>query len=453
MLYGNFTVTIGQRQEAGYPVSAIADGVGRVSTVLSRPDHHLEPLLARVAELRPGSQDEAILRSTGEAMFRWLMRGDLEMLLRIARDRADRWGRGLRFRLSIDAPEVNAWPWELLYDPERDHRFAITISTLLVRFLDQASHFGGLADQEAHLPLGLILVIPSAPTLDLAHEKSVIQQATSPLGDLLKLRVLDGKVTRPVLSDALLAGHYDIAHFSGHGGYAEGEGYIGLSDTEKGVDWVDGPALSQLLANHPSFKLVVLNACSSGRVDACRAFRGLAPELVRQGIPAVVAMRFPLTDRASATFAREFYRQLCAGENAGQIDVAVTHARNMLAVLLPGDPSWAAPVLYMHSADGAIFALPHEGGQQAGLHSDEQQGHQAALISSLQASMDYDEDWAMADQAELDKWRDVLEQTKLVYRRHLASADAGTQEAAYYGLALIRARLASLERALATVKQ
>jgi hypothetical protein len=449
MLYSNFTVTIAERQQANYPVSAIADGVGRVSTILAGPDRELETLLARAAEISPGNQCETIMRSAGEMLFHWLMRGDLEMLLRVAWDRADRWGRGLRLRLSIDAPEISTWPWELLYDPARDHRFAVAISTLLVRFFDQASHFGSLQDQRARWPLGLILVIPATPDLNQAHERAVIQQATLPLGDLLKLRVLEGRVTRSVLSETLVTGHFDIAHFSGHGGYADGEGYIGLSDVEKGIDWVDGSTLSRLLANHSSFKLVTLNACSTGKTDACRAFRGLAPELVRRGIPAVVAMQHPLADSAAAIFAQEFYRQLCVGEDAGQVDMAVTHARNMLAVLLPGDPSWAAPVLYMHATDGAIFTLPRESAEQARLPALGSRDRLVVLISSLQASMDHDEDWTMADLGELEKWRSTLEQAELAYTRHLATGDHGTQEAAHYGLALIQARLTSLEKAIA----
>ncbi len=445
MLYSNFTITVAQRGEAGYPATAIADGVGRASAVLAHPDAGLMASAARTEKAQEA------LQSTGSALFRWLMSGDLEMLLRIAWDRAVRLGRGLRIRLSFDAPEVSAWPWELLYDAARDHWFAVSISTLLVRYFDQTGHFGALTDQKADLPLSLILVLPATRRLSLASERAVIEQATSSLGDLLKLRVLDGSVTRSTLADALLAGRYDVAHFSGHGGFADGEGYVGLSGTEGGVDWVSGPALSQLLANHPSLKLVVLNACSTGRTDAGQAFRGLAPNLVKRGISAVIAMQNPLTDQAATIFAREFYCQLCAGENAGQADVAVTHARNMLAVLLPDDPSWAAPVLFTHAAAGAVFTRDGELPQQAETYASAARARHAALLRSLQTSMDFDEDWALADQAELERWRGVLRQAELSYQSHLDDARAEARETARYGAALVRGRLTALEEALKEV--
>ena len=83
--------------------------------------------------------------------------------------------------------------------------------------------------------------------------------------------------------------------------------------------------------------MIVLNVCGTTRGDDGRAFQGLAPQLVRSGVPAVVTMQFPITDEAAATFAQEFYKRLCVGEDAGQVDVAVAYGRGMLAALHPGD--------------------------------------------------------------------------------------------------------------------
>ncbi len=53
-----------------------------------------------------------------------------------------------------------------------------------------------------------------------------------------------------------------------------------------------------------SANLVVLNACETAQ----GAWAGLAPALVRADIPAVVAMQWPIEDRAAICFSRSFYR-------------------------------------------------------------------------------------------------------------------------------------------------
>ena len=146
----------------------------------------------------------------------------------------------------------------------------------------------------------------------------------------------------------------------------------------------------------------MLNACDSGQTDDGRAFTGLAPQLVAAGIPAVVAMQFPITDKAAATFAREFYKRLCVGDEAGQVDVAVAYARSMLSVLHPGDRSWAAPVLFTHAPDGVIFSVPPRVRAGGALDPLAQRERLLALTASLQASLQAEDDWKLADRADAE---------------------------------------------------
>jgi len=451
VIYSDFTITITERGAAGYPVFALAQGIGRVNTTLPHPDARLKTLLSQAAELSPDANDQAGLRSAGEAMFGWLFGGPLYAHWRVAFDRANQLGRGLRLRLSIDAPEISAWPWELLHDPLRDHPFGAAISTPLVRYLDQASRFGALAEQEAELPLEMLVVLPKASGLDLGRERALIEEALAPLEGALKIRVLEGIVTRTGLGDALLAAAYDIIHFAGHGGFEGGQSYIVLNRPDGSPDWVDDSTLARFVTNYRSLKLVVSNTCSSGRIDDARAFRGMTPQLLRSGVPAVIAMQYPLTDQMAATFAREFYRQLCLGEHAGQVDVAVTHARNMLAILYPGSPAFAAPVLSTHAPDSVIFSLPQEPAVQAVLDPSSQRARLAMFVSSLQTSADFEEDWALAGADDLEGWRHVFKQAETAYRSHLESPRGDLQKAAQQGLTLVEGRLAALEKALAQV--
>src|SRR6185503_16705930 len=79
---------------------------------------------------------------------------------------------------------------------------------------------------------------------------------------------------------------------------------------------------------------------------------GVATNLVRLGIPAVVAMQFEISDEAAITFSSEFYAALVDGL---PVDAAVAEARK--AMYATSDVEWATPVLYMRSSNGVLFQL------------------------------------------------------------------------------------------------
>ncbi len=451
MRYQDFTLTISAAQEDGYLVTALGDELGRVAALQRAPDAELQARLAAVTAAAEPADAEGELRAAGEALFRWLTAGPIENHLRLAWDRADRSQQGLRLRLSIDARELAAWPWELLHDPERDHAFAVSPDTPVVRYLDQANYFGGLVQQETGLPLNLLHVLPAAPDLDLARERRSLERVAEAMPAILRVSVLDGIVTRSDLADALLMGNYEIIHFSGHGDFSEGRGYVGLNKPDGSVDWVHSGAISRLAINYRSIRLVVLNSCRSGVVDDSRAFQGLAPQMVRYGVPAVTAMQFSIADEAGALFTSEFYKRLCLEEDAGQVDVAAAYARGMLAVLHPRDRSWAAPVVFTHAPDGVIYRLPPHPQAEQALDPVVQRTRLAAFNASLQASSAFAEDWTQADASTLFAWRQTLGQAAEAYRAHTNDPRPELQEAARAGLALVQQRLVDLERSLAAV--
>jgi hypothetical protein len=446
MRYQDFTVTINELQGDGYPVSALVEGIGRVAAVLPAPDNDLLAKLAALADLAPTSDDETVVRAAGEALFNWLVVEPVRTHLRLAWDRAQRDGAGLRLRLSIDAVEVGAWPWEAMHDPERDHTFATSAATPLVRYFDQANHMRGLVEQQAELPLHLLLVLPVMADLDLARERSGVEQVASSFTTNLRVHALDGIVRRTDLADALLTADYDILHFSGHSAVVDGRGYVALNLRDGRPDWIHSGTLAQLALSHKPIKLVVLNVCGTTRGDDGRAFQGLAPQMVRSGVPAVVTMQFPITDEAAATFAQEFYKRLCAGEDAGQVDVAVTYARGMLAALHAGDHSWAAPVLYTHAADGIIYRLPEPPSDQP---AADEAARLQALADSLQGSLEMAEDWSLADPGVLAIWRSTLLRAEADYRDRLADPRPEVQKVARRGLAVTERRLAAIDKVFA----
>jgi hypothetical protein len=447
MRYHDFTLTITAHQDDGYDLAAVGSETGRVSVVLPPPPPELRQALARVAEVLQGGDTEGATRAAGEGLFRWVAPRAIESHLRIAWDRAQCDRAGLRIRLSIDPPEVAAWPWELLRDPERGHVFATSPATLLVRYYDQASTFGSLAQQETGLPLNLLLVLPTTPDLQLEQERRNVEQIVASMPDVLRLHVLDGVITRVDLTDALLVGSYDIVHFSGHGAFVGGRGYVTLNHTDGTLDWIDGPMLSQVAVNYQSTKLVVLNVCSSGRVDDARAFQGLAPQMVKYGLPAAVTMQYPIGDDEAITFAREFYKSLCLGDGAGQVDVAVAYARSMLAILHPQSPAWAAPVLYTHAADGVIYRLTQTAARMT-LDPVMRRAQVGALAKSLDATTELQDDFAEADPVQLFAWRQTLRRAEEAYRARVNDSQPEVRRLAERGLQVVQSRLQALDAAL-----
>ncbi len=104
--------------------------------------------------------------------------------------------------------------------------------------------------------------------------------------------------------------------------------------------------------------LVVLNACET----ASGAWAGLAPTLVRAEIPAVVAMQWPVEDRAATRFSQLFYRALSLG---GTIDECVAEGRLASSAVSSAPGDWGAPVLFLRSASGRLWvndiASPRKG--------------------------------------------------------------------------------------------
>jgi CHAT domain-containing protein len=73
---------------------------------------------------------------------------------------------------------------------------------------------------------------------------------------------------------------------------------------------IAGQVVGQLLHNHRPLRLVVLNACAGARSSPADPFAGTAQSLLQQGLPAVIAMQFEITDEAAITFSHALYAAL-----------------------------------------------------------------------------------------------------------------------------------------------
>jgi hypothetical protein len=103
--------------------------------------------------------------------------------------------------------------------------------------------------------------------------------------------------------------------------------------------------------------VVVLNACQSATEDTSPALMGLAPNLIRAGVPAVVAMQYSIADSSAVHFSRALYEVLAEG---GPLDAAVTEGRKAISAHVSEDSmDWGIPVLFMRSSDGVIWQKEH----------------------------------------------------------------------------------------------
>jgi hypothetical protein len=94
-------------------------------------------------------------------------------------------------------------------------------------------------------------------------------------------------------------GPWHIFHFFGHGGFSEltQEGLIALEDEEGKAYRLYATRLSQLLTDHSSLRLVVLNSCEGAKGNELDIFSSTAAPLIRNGIPAVLAMQYEIPTR------------------------------------------------------------------------------------------------------------------------------------------------------------
>jgi len=310
---------------------------------------------------RPGGKGS---RDFGAEMFEAMFRGNgLEVLaatISQARSMTDQGvDTGVRLRISMnlhDAAmvEVARLPWELM-SRRNDDPLVVSDKTPLVRSFDvlaptDSRPFGGT------LRILVVMSNPKGtPRLDLEAERARIEESWKALN-------VQADFVRPVRADfrRMLAGaDYHVVHFMGHGDFDADKGGVLLmerDDAERSPDPVSGREFAVMIADEP-LRLVYLNACKTGvaglseSADRLHPFAGVASALIKKGVPAVVAMQFPISDRAAINFATTFYERVAQNM---PVDAAVGQARK--ALYADGLSEWVTPVLYLRSRDGVLFA-------------------------------------------------------------------------------------------------
>ncbi len=369
--YLDLDLHVSPRGDSRCEVTAEEPGSGRAgpqplaSHVLDDPGFRAALASVRL-EAEPA--DGATLRTVGNGLFRALFSGDVLNLFAGLVDQRIRPApqTSLRLHLDIDErlPEIAGLPWELLR--WRDAPLATQLQTLLSRRYASLEYGTIRPLTISERPLAL-LVIPGGSGLDTGRERDIVTAALD--RGRISSEVLEGTVTLGGLADALARRPYHILHYIGHGAEARTEdgalrSYLRFNASgATGEEWADHARIQALLSTQSDLRLVVLNACNSAAVSGrnddgdSRGFIGLIPAILRAGIPAALAMQYPIRDAVAVQFADTFYQRLTGGQWAGQVEVAVTLARNACYLHFPNDRGFATPVLFLRARTGRLFDI------------------------------------------------------------------------------------------------
>lgn len=368
MEYKDFNIRISNKRDNGYDVS-VDSPQGSANEHIILP-FDIEETLGRIRQIGGSVRGDATREATfeseevptpnelGKELYDALFSGAIgKMYQRSYAALSDNPEVGLRIKLhlNLDDPGVSALaqiPWEFAYESDTMEYLTLSRQTPIVRFIEVQRK----PTQHA-LPVMLrILVVMSSPngvaSLDLEKERKLIEQSWAGESNV-EVDFLEHPTPDTLLS-AVVAKQYHVLHYMGHGAYdpKTGAGALILEDENQNAVMLDAQTLGTVLRDAPSIRLVFLNACDTARTDEDQPFSGVANRLVMAGVPAVLAMQFPITDKAAIDFARVFYPRLVEGY---PVDEATAQGRKAILAGRSGTIEWGTPVLYLRMPDGRLF--------------------------------------------------------------------------------------------------
>lgn len=293
--------------------------------------------------------------SFGVQLFEALFQGETREVLSRTESEAKRQpDTGVRIRLSMNLAaegmaEVASLPWELMRRRDQSP-LVVSVQTPVVRAFDTPKPIFLQPLAGKLRILALVSNPKGTAALNLDEEVKRISKIWATLDNV----VVD--FVRPVEEEVLnhlAENQYHVIHYMGHGDFDSGAGGLLMMERDDGsAQLVSGDTFAAWLQDEP-LRLVFLNACNTGTTGehmGLHPFAGVASALIRSGVPAVVAMQFPISDKAAIIFAQTFYERIA---QSFPVDAAVSDGRKRL---LTGEGAeWATPVLYMRAVDGNLF--------------------------------------------------------------------------------------------------
>jgi CHAT domain-containing protein len=287
----------------------------------------------------------------GGQLYRALFQGKVGNLFErsLAQTRAE--GCGLRLQIILN-PRVatvrplQGVPWELLFREESGEFLSLSAQTPVVRSL-VVPQPGRSAELASRIRVLAAQALPrEAAVLELGRELE--EMAAAEKHGNLEIVPCRARLTelRETLDEK---GPFEVFHYLGHAEVVQGEGALIFENTDGSAERVQGKILAQKLGDSTRLKLLVLNACRTGRSSASPAgnpFGGVAAALVRAGFPAVLAMQEVIPDDAAIALSRALYRKLALRQ---PIEKALAEARQAVYDLDPQGFEWAVPSLFLRT--------------------------------------------------------------------------------------------------------
>lgn len=359
MEYKNFDLCIENKLGESYQVKAASETMGEAEGAFTLSSDCLK-IAAELKNLEAMGTNSDLPMSLGVSLHQCVFHGSVGQLLHVSLGEVLRDDeKGVRINLILSPPELAALPWEVLYDQSTKCFLATSGKTPVTRYIKLIEPIRSL---KIAPPVKVLVLIPGGSGLDVASEEKIVMEALKDL-ETVQVHVIKEKVTRSNISRALVEDQYHILHFIGHGRFESDQAFLEINSEAGGRDLILADDFADFFRTYPSLKLIVLNSCQGAEVSSTRQLAGMAPQLVMRGIPAVVAMQYPISDEAALKFAAEFYLKLCKGWSRGQVDTAISHARNRIHMDIKEPLAFATPVLFMRSDTGVIFDFEHGTGR------------------------------------------------------------------------------------------
>jgi formylglycine-generating enzyme required for sulfatase activity len=373
MTYLDFELEIGTGRGRQYPVAVTHSPAGEAHATMHFPYDALS-LEKRLAVLQNAlldsgggfrhfpSPEELVVRNFGRDLFDALFTGQVRQCFEQSIEQAWQEDKGICLKLHLQPPDLAALPWEFLYDPRQAEYVCLSRNTPLVRYLELPHTVPPLSLSPPLRILGMIASPDDLTPLNEAREKEQVETALQSLRarGLVELTWLEGRTWRH-LHEAMQDGDWHIFHFLGQGDFSRRDrfsdkGFLALAGEEGEIHRLSAADLARLLTSHPSLRVVLLNARQGAQAALLRnIYTNTATLLVREGIPAVLATPYQITDEAAIKLFRVFYEALALGIPVG---AALAGARNAINFAIANTLEWGAPALFMGAPDGLVFSPP-----------------------------------------------------------------------------------------------
>ncbi|HEX3763077.1 MAG TPA: CHAT domain-containing protein [Kofleriaceae bacterium] len=369
----------------------VADDAGPAGSVMYQRELTSEPLsratidafMAWVEEKTPRLREAADYRLFGWHLWEFLFCGEIAEAFAMQMGVAKSTRTPMRLELSIDPADaaIACVPWEFLYSPPkggvRDGYFLSTHTSLT---LSRTSASTGVRGELRIREQPRVLIITSCPpgfkrVLWLPVVEAIAGAIAArldgtggpvtpcdPRSVAAQVQVVHDPRSAAALRDAL-AWKPHIVQFIGHGQQDGSLGKLAMLADEP--MWLSGRQLIDLIdAAAPGHRprLVVLHACEGARIAEQAGllprfgFGSVAPGLLAEGVPAVVAMQYDIDQTSAIDFSIKLYGDLLTNRPIHQ---AVQAARlNLMSLRGEVPRAFGTPVLYMAGGDGVLFEPP-----------------------------------------------------------------------------------------------